>query len=99
MPTKTETEIKTKLKTKEPDYYNLIFFNDDKTTFEFVTFLLTSVVGLSLEDAYNKTINIHEKGQEIILVAPKFVIEKMEEKIKDIISKSGYPLKVKSEKA
>jgi len=56
------TKIKIKTDLKPPTKYSVIYFNDDKTSMDFVVVSLVDVFGYGLDTAMNITMQIHEKG-------------------------------------
>jgi ATP-dependent Clp protease adaptor protein ClpS len=55
----------TRVVVQPPKKFNVVFFNDDKTTMEFVILVLMSIFHKSFEDAHELTLIIDEKGRGI----------------------------------
>ena len=57
-------QVKTRSKLDEyfSKTYKVIFHNDNKTTFEFVTFCLVNIFLKSVQDAIQLTINVDQNG-------------------------------------
>lgn len=51
------------VKVTEPKLFKVLLHNDDKTTFDFVIKVLTSIFHRTLEDAVELTTAIHHNGQ------------------------------------
>jgi ATP-dependent Clp protease adapter protein ClpS len=58
---------KDKVKTKRPRMWNIVFYNDDYTSMEFVKFVLMKVFhrSRSTEDALSLTLAVHTQGKGI----------------------------------
>lgn len=59
----TDTTTKTKL--RPPSRFNVVLFNDDRTTVEFVILVLMSIFHKSFETAHALTLQIHNQGKGI----------------------------------
>jgi ATP-dependent Clp protease adaptor protein ClpS len=53
------------VKTKPPSMWNIVFYNDDYTSMDFVMFVLTRVFRKSTEDALALTLAVHTRGKGI----------------------------------
>ena len=53
------------VKTKRPSLWNIVFFNDDYTSMDFVIFVLTKIFHRSTEDALALTLAVHTQGKGI----------------------------------
>src|SRR6185369_2647659 len=53
------------VKTKRPSMWNIVFYNDDFTSMDFVVFVLTKVFHRSTEDALALTLAVHTQGKGI----------------------------------
>lgn len=49
----------------EPKHYNVIIFNDDFTTMDFVIEVLTKIFGKSFEDAKAMMLAVHNEGKAV----------------------------------
>ena len=56
---------KEKLKSKKPKMYQVVFLNDDFTSMEFVTYMLSRYHGKNGEEAKKIMMDVHEKGKAI----------------------------------
>lgn len=85
---------------KEPELYDVIFHNDDVTTFEFVIEVMIGIFDYpSVEAAYNFAMKVHTEGQA---VAGTYLYEIAVEKknwTERVARKSGYPLRLSLRKA
>jgi ATP-dependent Clp protease adaptor protein ClpS len=58
-----DTTVSTKL--RSPRRYNVVLFNDDSTTAEFVILLLINIFNKSLDEAQDLTLYIHNNGRGV----------------------------------
>lgn len=65
--TKEKSAIKERSRTgfDEPKHYNVIIFNDDFTTMDFVIEVLTKIFGKSFEDAKALMLAVHNEGKTV----------------------------------
>ena len=65
--TKEKSAIKERSRTgfDEPKHYNVIIFNDDFTTMDFVIEVLTKIFGKSFEDAKALMLAVHNEGKAV----------------------------------
>ena len=68
---------KNEVKVKRPSMWNIVFYNDDYTSMEFVIFVLTRVFHRSTEDALALTFAVHTEGKGI---AGSYTFEVAEQK-------------------
>lgn len=97
--TSTDVKIDDKVNVviREPSKYNVLFLNDDKTTFEFVIALLEGVFGHSRENAIELTQRIHTNNKAVV---GTYSFEIAEQKCSESTSLSranGFPLQIKVE--
>jgi ATP-dependent Clp protease adaptor protein ClpS len=97
--TETASEVITATRTvmRPPSKFNVILFNDEFTTVEFVVLILMSVFHKSFEDASQLTIQIHQNGQGI---AGSYTYEIASQKRNETISAArgnGFPLECEIE--
>lgn len=65
--TKEKSAIKERSRTgfDEPKHYNVIIFNDDFTTMDFVIEVLTKIFGKNFEDAKALMLAVHNEGKAV----------------------------------
>lgn len=65
--TKEKSAIKERSRTgfDEPKHYNVIIFNDDFTTMDFVIEVLTKIFGKSFENAKALMLAVHNEGKAV----------------------------------
>lgn len=88
---------KVKVKLASPKMYNVVFFNDNATTMDFVIFVLTRFFDKSTDEAKNIMLSVHKNGKGIV---GTYVLEIAETKVQETLlcaESNGYPLKIKIE--
>lgn len=93
--TATETDLKVKI--KEPARYQVIYFNDEQTTAEFVTTSLIEFFNYSTPDAEHVTQSIHDNGSAVVAVLPYELAEQKGIEVTLEARKQGFPLQIKIE--
>lgn len=87
-------DIKEKIKVKKPNFYKVVFLNDDYTPFEFVIMVLEQIFHHSTASALLLAQEIHKQGKG---VAGTYIFEIAEQKQEDTIKlarMAEYPLRV-----
>jgi ATP-dependent Clp protease adaptor protein ClpS len=101
--TKTEVEIRERIAVKEkyqePRDFNVVYLNDDVTTFEFVVETLTSVFGYDRALAESLTIKVHDEDQAVVATLPYEMAEQKGIEVTILARNHGFPLQVKVETA
>jgi ATP-dependent Clp protease adaptor protein ClpS len=90
---------KDKVKAKRPSMWNIVFYNDDYTTVDFVVFVLTKVFYRSTEAALALTLAVHTQGKG---VAGTYTFEVAEQKQCEVLLMAkieDHPLRVEVERA
>ena len=90
---------KDEVKTKRPSMWNIVLYNDDYTSMEFVIFVLTRVFHRSTEDALALTFAVHTEGKGI---AGSYTFEVAEQKQCEVLLMAKieeHPLRVEVEQA
>jgi ATP-dependent Clp protease adaptor protein ClpS len=86
------------VKTKRPSMWNIVFYNDDYTSMDFVVFVLTRVFHRSTENALALTLAVHTQGKGI---AGTYTLEVAEQKQYEVLSMAKieeHPLRVEVER-
>lgn len=89
--------IEPKVTVKEPNQFNVIYINDDKTTQEFVIESLKIVFGYSEETAESLMRLVHEAGSAVVATLPFEMAEQKGIEVKMLARHNGFPLQVKIE--
>ena len=101
--TKTATEIRERIavkeKYKEPSEYNVIYLNDDLTTFEFVMESLAAVFDYNQMDAEEMTKRIHDENSAVVATLPYEIAEQKGIEVTLLARQHGVPLRIKVEEA
>ena len=90
---------KDEVKAKRPSMWNIVFYNDDYISMEFVIFVLTRVFHRSTEDALALTFAVHTEGKGI---AGSYTFEVAERKQCEVLLMAKieeHPLRVEVERA
>src|SRR5207302_866025 len=90
---------KDEVKAKRPSMWNIVLYNDDYTSMEFVVFVLTKVFHRSTEDALALTFAVHTQGKGI---AGTYTFEVAEQKQYEVLLMAKIeelPLRVEVERA
>lgn len=94
MSTDVQERVEEELDITEPKMWHVIFHNDDKTTMEFVIFLLTQVFHKSIEDATEIMLTIHTKDAASAGLYTHEVAESKMNVCVNTARETGFPLKV-----
>jgi ATP-dependent Clp protease adaptor protein ClpS len=89
---------KDEVKTKLPSMWNIVFYNDDYTSIDFVVYVLTKVFHRSTEDALALTLAVHAQGK---VIAGTYTFEVAEQKQCEVLLMAKieeHPLKVEVER-
>jgi len=97
--TVTDTAIKTqtqeKIQVEEPPKYDVIFLNDEITTYDFVVKVLKQIFHKTDEQAIALTKHIHEKGSGVVGTYLYEIAEQKGIETTVLARDEGYPLQVK----
>jgi ATP-dependent Clp protease adaptor protein ClpS len=88
-----EQDILVERKIKEPTLYQIILWNDDFTTMEFVVQVLEEIFHYSVDKAIAIMQNIHEEGSAICGSFPLEIAETKVWQVHTNARREGYPLK------
>ena len=83
---------------KKPSLYNVIFLNDDVTTFDFVVLVLQKYFSRSLDDAIDLSFKIDDEGFAIVGTYTKEVAEMKVLEVINFARSEGFPLMLIMEK-
>jgi ATP-dependent Clp protease adaptor protein ClpS len=98
MSTEIKTEEITKISTKVPSLWKVIFHNDDSTPMEFVISLLMIIFKHSEESAKEITLEIHNSGSGIAGIYYHEIAEQKGIEATNIARQNGHPLIISIEK-
>ncbi len=77
-----------------PKKYNVVFHNDDYTSFEFVIHVLVNIFHHSNEMAFIITETVHKKGREVAGTYTLEVAEQKQLETMDLAKANEFPLYV-----
>ena len=80
-----------------PPEKDVVFYNDDFTTMEFVVDVLVSVFNKSPEDAEQLMITVHQAGSAVVGTYTYDVAVSRTNLTRSIAKKNGFPLRVEVE--
>ena len=89
---------KTRPRTKRPNMFKVLLLNDDYTPMEFVVAVLQEVFNKSQEDAWQITMQVHQKGVGQCGIYPYEVAETKVMRVMDAAQKNQHPLQCVLEK-
>lgn len=84
---------------RHPALYNVILLNDDYTTMEFVMQILETLFQKPPAEAYRIMMHVHRQGRGLAGVYPYEVAETKAEKVAELASSAGFPLRATIEEA
>jgi ATP-dependent Clp protease adaptor protein ClpS len=96
--TNIQTLTKEKIKLKEPSKYDVLFLNDEITTYQFVIKVLKQIFGKTTEQAESLTKIIHENGKGVVGTYLHEIAEQKGIETTILARDEGYPLQVKIQK-
>lgn len=94
---KVISKSKSKNETQEPSRFNVIYINDDVTTFEFVVESLIVIFNYEKLRAEETALKINDEGSGVVATLPYEMAEQKGYEVTVLARNSGYPLIVKLE--
>ncbi|MBR0457628.1 MAG: ATP-dependent Clp protease adaptor ClpS [Victivallales bacterium] len=89
--TKVTTTVRTERELRPPQMYDVVLYNDNVTTMEFVVALLMTVFEYDREAAVSKMLQIHHSTSQVIATYPKTVAEYKKQEAEAFKTEWGYP--------
>ncbi len=83
---------------KPPSLFQVVLFNDDVTTQEFVVALLMTVFAKSEVDAYTIMLSIHEQERGVAGIYPLDIALYRVQQAKAMVKVAQFPLQITHEK-
>ena len=99
MATKGATKERTKSITKEPRQFNVIMYNDDFTTMEFVVEVLVDIFNKDEVTAQAIMLNVHKKGKAVVGKYPYDIAATKVNKALSRAKNDGFPFRMSIEEA
>jgi ATP-dependent Clp protease adaptor protein ClpS len=90
---------KPKERTKRPQLFHVILYNDDYTTMEFVVHVLEAVFQKDTEEAFRIMLDVHRRGRGVCGAYTYEVAETKVTTVHDMARKEGFPLRAGLEEA
>lgn len=90
----TNSNIKERIKLKEPRRYQVIFFNDDVTTMDFVIEVLTTVFHKAYQEAEELMMKVHLNGSAVVGVYSYDIALTKTTNASEMAYKAGFPLRI-----
>jgi ATP-dependent Clp protease adaptor protein ClpS len=97
--TSIDIEIKGDTKTKLPNFWRVVFINDDYTPMDFVTHVLISLFSKSAEEANDIMLTVHTKGRAQVGLYPKEIAMQKCLEVRQVAEFNGHPLLSVAEEA
>ncbi len=97
--TGTGLATKTRAKTKQPTPYRVLMLNDDYTPMEFVVLCLQRFFRMTVEEATQVMLHVHQKGVGVCGVFSYEVAETKVSQVIDFARQHQHPLQCTLEKA
>mgnify|MGYP003955237737 CR=1 FL=1 len=95
MSNESQTYIKVDESLHQPPMYRIIFVNDDRTPFEYVTSSIMGHFKYTAITASNIAQEIHNKGEETVAILPFEIAEQKGVEITTEARGHGFPLRVR----
>ena len=89
-------ESATDIALEEPTLYQVILFNDDWTTMDFVIDVLMRIFEKNNDEAVEVMLKIHKEGSGICGVYPYDIAELKARITLDLAKQNGYPLRIET---
>jgi ATP-dependent Clp protease adaptor protein ClpS len=90
---------KPKERTKRPQLFRVILYNDDYTTMEFVVHVLEAVFQKGTAEAFRIMLDVHRRGRGVCGAYTYEVAETKVTTVHDMARKEGFPLRAGLEEA
>ncbi|UIJ47477.1 ATP-dependent Clp protease adapter ClpS [Sphingomonas cannabina] len=90
---------RTRTRTKKPTPYRVLMLNDDYTPMEFVVLVLQRFFRMSMEEATQVMLHVHQKGVGVCGVFSYEVAETKVGQVMDFARQNQHPLQCTLEKA
>jgi len=89
-----EVTVMDKTEFKRPSMYKVLIHNDDKTTMDFVIYLLTEIFHKSPAEAVDLTLDVHMNGHGVAGVYTHEIASQKTQEADRAAKANGFPLKV-----
>jgi len=99
MSTQTDVieEVKEEIEVKEPSMFRVILHDDNKTTFDFVIYILMSVFNKEYDEASELTFRVHDSGAATAGIYTFQIAETKVDEATSLARTNNYPLTLTAE--
>jgi ATP-dependent Clp protease adaptor protein ClpS len=94
-----EVKERPKAKTRKPQLFHVILYNDDYTTMEFVVHVLETVFQKGQEEAFRVMMDVHRRGRGVCGAYTYEIAETKVATVHDMARGEGFPLRAGLEEA
>lgn len=94
-----EVKEKPRTRTKKPQLFHVILYNDDYTTMEFVVHVLEAVFQKGPEEAFRIMMDVHRRGRGVCGAFTFEIAETKVATIHEMARSEGFPLRAGVEEA
>lgn len=95
----SSTCLRDRLKTREPEKFNVIMLNDDYTTMDFVVKVLMTVFFKTRTEAEQLMLKVHHAGRAVVGTYPYDIALSKIEKVKAMAKAEHFPLELELQPA
>ena len=79
---------------KLPRKFQVLLYNDNYTSMEFVVQILMEIFHKSIAEATQKMMEVHQKGKSVVGIYSKEIAETKVLQVESLSKQNGFPLKV-----
>ncbi len=90
----SQSNVRERVDLREPHRWQVIFWNDDFTTMDFVVMILTEVFHKSEKESEAIMLEVHKKGSAIVGAYSYDIAISRTERATEMARKEGFPLKI-----
>ena len=94
-----EVKEKPRTRTKKPQLFHVILYNDDYTTMEFVVHVLETVFQKDTEEAFRIMMDVHRRGRGVCGAFTYEIAETKVATVHEMARTEGFPLRAGVEEA
>lgn len=91
------TDVTTNTMVKPPHMWHVVFYNDNKTYYEFVILVLMQLFGKSYDQAAELTDQIHDQGKQVVATYTYEIALSKKDETVALARANGHPLRVELE--
>jgi ATP-dependent Clp protease adaptor protein ClpS len=91
------TDVTTQIAVKPPHMWNVVFYNDNKTYYEFVILVLMQLFGNTYDQAAELTSRIHAEGRGLVATYTYEIALSKKDETVALARANGHPLRVELE--